>query len=77
MSNKNKNRKNEEKQTKIYLSPAIIEGIKKINDEFNIENNLNRQSGLNRSKVGEACFNLYINNVKFRKMIIDTILKGE
>ena len=75
-SKKDKNRKNKD-QMKIWTSNEILSEVDAVNKEFNTKHNLNQLSGLNRTKIINTCFNLYINDVKFRKMIIDTIFKGE
>ena len=76
MTVKDKNRKNK-KQMKIWTSNELIKEIDSINTDVNSQKNLNQLSGLNRSKIVNTCFDLYINDSEFRKMIIDIILKGE
>lgn len=76
MTVKDKNRKNK-KQMKIWTSNELIKEIDSINSDMNNQKNLNQLSGLNRSKIVNTCFNLYINDSEFRKMIIDIVLKGE
>lgn len=76
MTVKDKNRKNK-KQMKIWTSNELIKEIDSINSDVNYQKNLNQLSGLNRSKIVNTCFDLYINDSEFRKMIIDIILKGE
>lgn len=76
MTLKDKNRKNK-KQMKIWTSKELIDEIDSINSDVNNQKNLNQLSGLNRSKIVNTCFNLYINDSEFRKMIIDIVLKGE
>ena len=76
MTVKDKNRKNK-KQMKIWTSKELITGVDAINEGVNSQKNLNRLTGLNRSKIVNTCFNLYINDSEFRKMIIDIVLKGE
>ena len=76
MTIKDKNRKNK-KQMKIWTSKELVMQIDSINSDVNSQKNLNQLSGLNRSKIVNTCFNLYINDSEFRNMIINTILKGE
>ena len=76
MTVKDKNRKNK-KQMKIWTSNELIKEIDSINSDVNNQKNLNHLSGLNRSKIVNTCFDLYINDSEFRKMIIDIVLKGE
>lgn len=76
MTVKDKNRKNK-KQMKIWTSNELIKKIDSINSDVNNQKNLNQLSGLNRSKIVNTCFDLYINDSEFKKMIIDIVLKGE
>ena len=76
MTLKDKNRKNK-KQMKIWTLNELTMQIDSINSNVNSQKNLNKISGLNRSKIVNTCFDLFINDSEFRKMIIDTILKGE
>lgn len=76
MTVKDKNRKNK-KQMKIWTSKELITEVDAINTDVNSQKNLNQLTGLNRSKIINTCFNLYINDSEFRKMIIDIVLKGE
>ena len=76
MTLKDKNRKNK-KQMKIWTSKELVMQIDSINSDVNNQKNLNQLSGLNRSKIVNTCFDLFINDSEFRNMIIDTILKGE
>lgn len=76
MTLKDKNRKNK-KQMKIWTLNELVLQIDFINSDVNRQKNLNKLSGLNRSKIVNTCFDLFINDSEFRKMIIDTILKGE
>ena len=76
MTVKDKNRKNK-KQMKIWTSNELIKEIDSINSDINSQKNLNQLTGLNRSKIVNTCFNLYINDSEFRNMIIDIVLKGE
>lgn len=76
MTVKDKNRKNK-KQMKIWTSNELIKEIDSINSDVNNQKNLNQLSGLNRSKIVNTCFDLYINDSEFRNLIIDIILIGE
>lgn len=76
MTVKDKNRKNK-KQMKIWTSKELITEVDAINTDVNSQKNLNQLTGLNRSKIVNTCFNLYINDSEFRNMIIDIVLKGE
>ena len=68
------NRKNK-KQMKIWTSNELLKEIDSLNSDVNNQKNLNQLSGLNRSKIVNTCFDLYINDSEFRKMIIDIVLK--
>lgn len=76
MTLKDKNRKNK-KQMKIWTSKELVMRIDTINSDVNSQKNLNQLTGLNRSKIVNTCFDLYIYDSEFRKMIIDIVLKGE
>lgn len=76
MTLKDKNRKNK-KQMKIWTLNELVMQIDSINSDINSQKNLNQLSGLNRSKIVNTCFDLYINDSEFRNMIIDIVLKGE
>ena len=76
MTVKDKNRKNK-KQMKIWTSKELITKVDAINTDVNSQKNLNQLTGLNRSKIVNTCFDLYINDSEFRNMIIDIVLKGE